>query len=267
MPSVVPFLSIVIPTHNRPALLERALNSIRSQRSALPCEIIVVSDAAHADNDAVCLRALGPEDIQVRRNGAPGPSASRNLGISLASGRYLMFLDDDDAWHPGFLARVAEMSALREDRFVYFDCSVVTENRAQPLPVAISERKLDLSAQLDERVFVKNQIHMSCLAFPRRLIGDTRFDAHMRAYEDWDFQLALYEKEWPRHVPIQASVVYEVNDESTDRRGSSQNANNFHAVMDYLYVYRRHPAPSANVREQRAELMRQVGISAPAEVF
>lgn len=267
MQSPAPFLSIIIPTHKRPALLERALKSIKLQECPFPYEVIVISDAADFASDEVCFRLLGKNDMVIRRNGAPGPSQSRNLGISVSSGRYLMFLDDDDAWSPDLLVRLASLDEVRKDEFLYFDCSVVTESRTNPKFDVTAEDKIELRNNLNELVFVKNQVHMSCFAFPRRLLGNTRFDPHMRAYEDWDFQLAMFEKEMPRHIPIQGSIVFEVRDETTDRRGSSTDATNFNAVLDYLYVYRRRPAPSEMVRQQRTNLLQQVGMIVPAEVL
>jgi glycosyltransferase involved in cell wall biosynthesis len=265
--TAIPFLSIIIPTHKRPILLERALSSVKSQTCPFAYEIIVIADEADPATDEVCQRLLGPGDMKIRRSGAPGPALSRNLGLDLASGRYVMFLDDDDAWQAGLLSRLASQQEVTEGRFVYFDCLVVTENRAGPQPQFISERRLDAADRLNDMVFVQNQVHMSCLMFPRALIGSTRFDPFMRAYEDWDFMLAIYRKEMASHVPLQGSVVYEITDASSDRRGDSSDATNAHAIMDYLYVYRRHPAPNDALRQQRAALMQRVGLGLPAELL
>lgn len=267
MQTAIPFLSIIIPTHKRPILLERALSSIKSQACPFAYEIIVISDEADPATDEVCQRLLGPGDMKIRRNGAPGPAASRNLGIDLASGHYIMFLDDDDAWQPGLLSALASQQEVIESRFVYFDCLVVTENRTTPQPQFIAERRLDTAGRLNEMVFVQNQVHMSCLLYPRTLIGSTRFDPSMRAYEDWDFMLAIYRKQMPTHVPLPCSIVYEITDDSSDRRGDSHNANSAHAIMDYLYVYRRHPAPNDALRQHRAALMQRVGLGLPAELL
>jgi GalNAc5-diNAcBac-PP-undecaprenol beta-1,3-glucosyltransferase len=265
--TATPFLSIIIPTHKRPILLERTLSSIKSQGCPFAYEIIVIADEADAATDEVCQRLLGPADTKIRRSGAPGPSLSRNLGIDLSAGRYVMFLDDDDAWQPDFMSRLASQQEVLEGRFVYFDCLVVTENRSEPHPQFISERRLDTAGRLNEIVYVQNQVHMSCVLFPRTLIGSTRFDPYMRAYEDWDFMLAIFRKEMAAHVPMQSSIVYEITDDSSDRRGDSNNANNANAIMDYLYVYRRHPAPTDALRQQRAALMQRVGLGLPADLL
>jgi GalNAc5-diNAcBac-PP-undecaprenol beta-1,3-glucosyltransferase len=267
MLTAAPFLSIIIPTHKRPILLERALTSIKSQPCPFSYEVVVIADEADPATDEVCQRLLGPDDIKIRRSGPPGPSLSRNLGIELASGRYIMFLDDDDAWQPGLLSQLAGLQEVREGRFIYFDCLAVTENRSRPRPEFISEQRVDKTGRLNELVYVQNQIHMSCLMFPRNLIGSTRFDPFMRAYEDWDFMLAIFRKEMATHVPLQGSIVYEITDASSDRRGDSRNATDANAVMDYLYVYRRHPAPSEALRQQRAALMQRAGMTLPVDLL
>lgn len=256
----LPFFSVIVPTHKRAFLLRRALQSIKSQSCSVTFEVLVVSDVTDPGTDAVCAELLTDADIYIRRNGPSGPSESRNLALSLAKGRYLLFLDDDDAWHPDCLEQLHEQSSVLEDRPVYFSCTVVTERRLPEGPEQLSEVGLNLAGCLTQSVYVKNQVHMSCFAFPRRLLQGLEFDTSMRAYEDWDYLLSIFDREMPVHVPIVGSRVYEVRDDTTDRRGSSQKATDFNAVLDYLYVYRRHPAPSPELALQRAELLAQVGL-------
>jgi glycosyltransferase involved in cell wall biosynthesis len=258
-----PFFSVIIPTHDRPVLLRRALESIKSQRCDASCEVIVIADTSHPDTDEVCRGVLTHDDIYIRRNGKSGPAESRNLGLSLASGRYILFLDDDDAWQPNLLAQLLEQPEIRQGKFVYFDCSVVHESRFGQQPSFISETVLDLSNSLSEGIYIKNQIPIPCYAFPRELLENTSFDPHMRAYEDWDFLLQVFHMDIPVHLSILGSRVFEVHDESSDRRGNNENAKNFNAVMEYLYVYHRHPAPNETLQQLRTELLTKVGIEIP----
>lgn len=255
-----PFLSLIIPTHKRSQLLRRALTSVKSQETDISIEIIVVSDVRDDSTDQVCHELLSDKDCYIRRNGVPGPSASRNLALSLAQGRYIMFLDDDDAWHPSLLKNLSDSSEVKQGLPVYFDCSVVTESRPAEGPVFLSEITLNLAGKLTEEVYVKNQVHMSCLAFPRELLSDLIFDSFMRAYEDWDFCLSVFDRQMPVYLPFVGSRVYEVHDQTTDRRGASPQATGHDAIFDYLYVYRRHSSPNKAVSEKRTLLMNQVGI-------
>jgi len=100
----VPF-SVVIPTVNRRALLEKTLRSVWSQ-TRQPSEVIVV-DSASDDGTAEFLASL-KERIAVVRTGRLPPGAARNAGAALASADYVAFLDSDDLWFPWTLATLAE---------------------------------------------------------------------------------------------------------------------------------------------------------------
>lgn len=98
-----PSISVIIPTHNRPGMFERALNSVTSQ-TAEAFEVVVVDDgssAEHAERVSVLVRQHGGHVRLIRREaeGVPhGPDFARNAGILNARGRYVTFLDDDDFW-------------------------------------------------------------------------------------------------------------------------------------------------------------------------
>lgn len=104
-----PLVSVCIPTYCRYGLLRRALESVLSQNFA-EFEVII-SDNASTDGSWERTRALAETDrrVKVRRN-------ERNLGwtgnlnecIKASSGKYLVFLCDDDELLPGMLAACTE---------------------------------------------------------------------------------------------------------------------------------------------------------------
>lgn len=256
----VPDFTVIVPTHLRAGLLHRALTSIKQQQFNGTCEVIVVSDAADPETDEVCRALLAPDDTYVRRSGAPGPSESRNMALQLARGHYVLFLDDDDAWMPRCLQMLSDCEPAKQGKSVYFNSTVITERRLPEGGQPLQQLVLDLSGQLTDEVFVKNQLHMSCFAFPRAMLAGLVFDPFMRAYEDWDFLLGVYKREVPVHAPFWGSIIYEADDETSDRRGARTDANNFNAVLDYLYVYRRHPAPTDELKSLRADMLKRVGM-------
>lgn len=262
-----PTFTVIVPTHKRAVLLERALSSIRAQALDQLIEIIVISDAADAATNTICDQYLTSNDIYLKRNGAAGPSASRNIGLKLAQGQHIIFLDDDDAWHPNYLQTLLSNPAYLSSGVVFSNCSVVKERRLPAGPEFLSEQALDLSQSLNFDVYVKNQVHMSCYVFPKHILDGLEFDPYMRAYEDWDFLLSVFDRQMPKHIPILSSRVYEVSDETTDRRGSSKGAQDFNAVLDYLYVYRRHPLPRHDIPEKRAQLLKMVGLDLANELL
>lgn len=265
--SKAPAFSVIIPTHRRPQLLERALDSVRQQGVEGDIEVIVVSDVVDPDTDAVCSRRLTDRDIFIRRNGKPGPSASRNLALRLAAGRHILFLDDDDALSAGFLGQALNHAAIQNNRCVYVDGVAVNESRPASGPVFQSESALDLQGGLNEQVFIKNQIPFSCFLFPRIIVQAMAFDEHMHAYEDWEFVLNFLSRQWPEHLALTGPRIHVVQDETTDRRGASAAAKDFRAVMDYLYVYHRYPVTDPQLRERRWQMMQLFSIPLPPEVY
>jgi GalNAc5-diNAcBac-PP-undecaprenol beta-1,3-glucosyltransferase len=254
-----PYLSLIIPTHRRAKLLARALSSINIQKFREEIEVVVISDVTDYETLVVCHEHLNDNDVFIRRNGLNGPSASRNLGLKVASGENIMFLDDDDSWDASFFQNLKNLNLNIKAN--YFNCNIIKERRLETGPVKLSESFVDLSEKLNLNVFVKNQIHMSCLIFNSALIKEFNFDCSMRAYEDWDFLLNIYKEIMPQHISITCSNIYEVDDDTTDRRGSSADAVNFNAVIDYLYVYRRHASPTEEIKISRKLLLDSAGLS------
>jgi glycosyltransferase involved in cell wall biosynthesis len=255
-----PFISVIIPTHSRSSYLKRALDSINLQHHRDRIEIILISDQIDIATDTVAHDGLKPGDIYIRRNGDKGPASSRNIGLNLASGEYVMFLDDDDAWDPDFTKNLFICNLNQSNEVRYMDCLIIKETRTNSGPIKLSENILITKNLLNLNVYVKNQVHMSCFIFNRNILKNLYFDNKLRAYEDWDFLLSVIDRKMPLHLPILCSHVYEVDDHTTDRRGSSSQATDFNAVLDYLKIYRDHVVNSDEIKISRQALLKSVGL-------
>ncbi len=91
-----PLISVVIPVYNIEHYLERCVNSVREQTYG-NLEILLVDDGSTDRSGAICDK-LAEHDARIRvfhkENG--GSSSARNLGITMARGAYLGFVDSDD---------------------------------------------------------------------------------------------------------------------------------------------------------------------------
>lgn len=100
-----PSVSVVIPTHNRPHTLPRAIQSVLRQ-TYRDLEIIVVDDASRtteAEKIVTEIAANDPRVTYIRRDIGGGAAAARNTGIGVARGSFIAFQDDDDEWLLGKL--------------------------------------------------------------------------------------------------------------------------------------------------------------------
>lgn len=255
-----PLISVIIPTHSRSTYLKRAIDSINSQHYRDKIEIILISDQIDMGTDLVAHDALRSSDIYIRRNGEKGPALSRNIGLNLARGNYVMFLDDDDAWDHNFTKNVFDHKLIQSHNIWYMDCLIIKESRTNLGPIKLGETALSTRHLLNYFIYVKNQVHMSCFLFNRNILKNIYFDNKLRAYEDWDFLLSVIDREMPVHLPILCSHVYEVDDHTTDRRGSSSQATDFNAVLDYLKIYRDHVINIDEIKISRQALLKSVGL-------
>lgn len=112
----MPKVSVIIPTHNRPHLLPRAVQSAR--QAGTDVEVIVVDDASIDATAEVCQQLAGIKYVRVERN--RNVAGARNLGILASTADYISFLDDDDLRLPESLdLQLEALEATPEAGFVY----------------------------------------------------------------------------------------------------------------------------------------------------
>ena len=109
-----PELTIVIPVFNAEKYISQTVESILSQ-TFRDWQLVIVDDGSTDSTSAICQRyASADPRIKVVRIDNSGPSAAKNLGISLAEGSYMTFVDGDDEY--GAVTTLEEnMSILRSD--------------------------------------------------------------------------------------------------------------------------------------------------------
>jgi len=93
-------VSVVTPAYNAAQFLPRCVETV--VRQGVECEHIVVDDCSTDDTAEVLerLRQTNPQLVILRAPRNAGPMEARNLAIRHARGRFLAFLDADDAWLP-----------------------------------------------------------------------------------------------------------------------------------------------------------------------
>ncbi|HBT80829.1 MAG TPA: hypothetical protein DEB13_02735 [Candidatus Yanofskybacteria bacterium] len=109
---IMPKVSVIIPTHNRPAMLKRAVNSVLVQ-TYQDFEIIIVDDGVHERARDVAKSFSDNRIRYIPHEQECGAPAARNTGIKNSAGEFIAFLDDDDEWLP--LKLELQVRALTEN--------------------------------------------------------------------------------------------------------------------------------------------------------
>ena len=197
-------VSAVIPTYNYARFVGRAISSVLAQSYA-DLECIVVDDGS-TDNTEEVIAAFGPA-VRLIRQPNQGLSAARNTGIRAARGRYIAFLDADDAWHADKVSRqVALLDSHPETAVVGCGVRLMSadgETLGGKEFDAQASGHADLRAQ-QRRVAVREFWvgGSGSGALVRREVFDEvgLFDTSLKAAEDWDMWMRLAARYTIRNV-------------------------------------------------------------------
>jgi glycosyltransferase involved in cell wall biosynthesis len=219
-----PTFSVIIPTHNRCALVERAIGSVLAGESASDVQMIVVDDASTDDT----MRVLGEKyrgDTRVtllRSELNEGPSGARNRGVAAATGDFVVFLDSDDVLLPDTLALAqAAFQQVPEMQFLTFEGDATSIERHTLKQRIVRDVNPGWRAEgFDAKRFQRRVVNSSDGVdappqivefgdfFPAVVFGDLfwlsglvirrqaaldagPFDTRYRNLEDWDFTARL----------------------------------------------------------------------------
>lgn len=188
--------AVIVRTKDRPFFLGRALADIAAQTLA-DAAVYVVNDGG--DPDAVrqvVVSSSIAERVQVLDTEGPGGRcAAANAGLRAAQEAYVVLHDDDDLWHPEFLARtVAHLDDHADDAGVMVPTEIVYERRRGDGWVEESREPFwaDLAAvTFTSLLEVNRAVPISFLY--RRSVHDRvgYYDESLETVEDWEFYLRL----------------------------------------------------------------------------
>jgi len=183
-------VSVVIPTYNRSAMVERAVRSVQAQ-TYTNLDIIIIDDGS-TDDTGQRVAALQEEDQRIRyirHEKNRGAQAARNSGLRAATGDYIAFLDSDNEWLPQKIETQMALFTARpaSPGVVYCGFSRVNSNqqlmhnyipqfRGQVYPRVLQDWLTDTSTLLIRREMLEK-------------IGGV--DETLRAYHEWDLCIRL----------------------------------------------------------------------------
>ncbi|MDQ1658575.1 MAG: hypothetical protein QOD41_3658 [Cryptosporangiaceae bacterium] len=194
-----PSVAVLIPTHQRPELLRRAIRSVVGQEYPGELEIVVTFDKS--EPDASLITEFPQVTLRVIPNTRePGLCGSRNSGILAASADFVAFLDDDDEWLPGKLAAQVKALATEPDAEFVATAMLVSFHGDDSVRLAGKDR-VDYADLLRSRMAM---LHSSSFLIRRTamLDGIGLMDERIPRglYEDWDVLLRAAKRRPIVHV-------------------------------------------------------------------
>jgi glycosyltransferase involved in cell wall biosynthesis len=204
-------VSVIVAVFNGERFIGEALGSLRREQE-IESEILVVDDGS-IDGSVSAVRALADQDPRIRliTGEHRGISATRNIGVRVATGDYITFLDCDDICPPGRLARQL--------------CKV----RSNPGVVAVVGETLWFEALTPNFTPAAGTRHARTLCVTNSALFDRSvfetygfFDETLELCEDFDFFLRLSEAGARILIETEIALFY--------RRHTGNVTNNFHRL-------------------------------------
>lgn len=222
-------VSIVVPVYNASEFLEATYNTVKAQ-SYENWELILVDDCSK-DSSFELSQQLTLRDrrvIAVKQDGNKGAAMARNLGLCMARGRYLCFLDADDIWEPDKLEKQLEYVLEKQAGFCFTGYEFADEEgnglgKVVRVPTTITYKEA-----------LKNTtIFTSTVMIDRSMIDDKYIKMPCIASEDtatWWNILKRYGKGYGLNLNL---VKYR-------RSSNTLSSNKFVAIQRIWNLYRKH---------------------------
>lgn len=194
-------VSVVIPTHNCLPYLDKALRTILNQQ-VNSFEILVIDD--NSSDGTWCWlqeKQTSIPQLRIYRLQGVGSARARNFALRRVRGEYIAFLDADDYWHPGKLARQLAFHQQNPGIALSFtnyhhttpnnidlgDCFGYWPHFKN---IVIQDQAFHELPNAAERIFSENVIGTSSVMIKtktQRAVGG--FDHTLKSAEDWDLWL------------------------------------------------------------------------------
>ena len=99
-------LSIIVPCYNAEEYIETCASSILDQKTKFSFQVIFINDGSSDNTEGKLKKYQKTDNIWLISQKNGGFSAARNVGLTYASGKYIMFVDSDDVLMPNAIEKM-----------------------------------------------------------------------------------------------------------------------------------------------------------------
>lgn len=226
-------ISVIVPVYNVEAYLERCVESILQQTYA-HFELILINDGSTDSSGQICDHLASQyENIKVYHIENSGVSNARNMGIQLATGSWVTFIDSDDFVTQDYLATLASAAEGLNVGFAIAPLHHIKNGIVTDIPSHSGKTELWSTEETMKELLMTTRTSFFPVAklFKRDLLADEKFNTNYHLAEDALFLTELLLKTRCSCVFIDKPVYY-----YDHREGSATTSVNRY-VFDTIEVY------------------------------
>ena len=227
-------ISVIVPVYNVEAYLERCVESILQQTYA-HFELILINDGSTDSSGQICDHLASQyENIKVYHIENAGVSNARNMGIQLATGSWVTFIDSDDFVTQEYLATLASAVERVNVGFAIAPLHHIKNGIVTDIPSHSGKTELWSTEETMKELLMTTRTSFFPVAklFKRDLLADEKFNTNYHLAEDALFLTELLLKTRCSSVFIDKPIYY-----YDHREGSATTSVNRY-VFDTIEVYK-----------------------------
>jgi glycosyltransferase involved in cell wall biosynthesis len=222
-------LSVVIPCYNHGAYIDEAINSV-SVIKGLSYEIIILDDGSDDPETISVLQELKNKGLNVYRHENRGLAFTRNRGIELSRGEFILPLDADNKIEADYVYKALPLLRSGEFDVVY----------ARPFLFGelTNDRYFETKAFDIDHLAIENYID-ACAIFRKQVWESTGgYDLSMpyAGQEDWEFWINAYFRGFRFRFIDEQLYHYRILKNSMIAQTSALDK----GVQNRLYVFQKH---------------------------
>ena len=240
------FISFIIPVYNTaPELLERCIKSVQKLKQQ-NIELVIINDGSlNKETLNVLYKYENKKNISVYHIKNCGASSARNLGLDVATGTYISFLDSDDYISEENFYQVLKIMAENEE--LYDICCFqneiirelnIKEEKKEHYEISFFNSLYQASNGKDSNgnSFKINDGTVWAKIYRKSILNNTRFNTELKYCEDTLFNIQLDNLEKPRVLAINIPVyMYMENPDSLCQKYNPSAYDDFKKATEIVY--------------------------------
>lgn len=242
-------ISIIVPVYNTEKYLEQSINSILNQTYE-NLEIIIVDDGSTDSSGLICEKYFKIDSrVKVIHKKNGGQSSARNLGLDLASGDYIGFVDSDD-WISANMYEKLIIKAIQNNSDIVASNIWYMKKNKKIKKYSKTNSDLDFNRLTAmEEIFTNENLTFSPCnkLYKKKLFDFLRFDEKI-ILEDMDISYQLIDKSEIISYLSEPLYYYRYNPSSTLRGKFNLRRLDEHLVKKRMYDYYLYKYPSLSAK-------------------
>ena len=219
-------ISVIVPVYNTKDYLQRCFDSLKNQTIFDKLELIFIDDGS-SDGSSELLDSflINNVNVNVRHIENNGVSNARNLGIEIAKGNFIAFVDADD-WIDNDYFEMLYNAAIKTNADIVCSSFIAEYEDGKQVYNNLIKEEINLTHTCAIKAFLKGNsmdVNITDKLFTKEIIGEKRFEKNIKISEDRLFLFQCLMETSSVYVLPHCKYHYFMNHNSAMQKDFSQN--------------------------------------------